>query len=60
VGSGGTPTAPPTIKGIKSPSSHTHGDGPADGFVTVFDIQLVECLIEVDLLLAVFEELSEF
>ncbi|WP_175454180.1 hypothetical protein [Algoriphagus alkaliphilus] len=45
---------------VKPSSSHAHGGGTADGFVAVFDIQLVECLIEVDLLLTVFEELSEF
>ncbi len=47
-----------SIKWIKASPSYAHGHGSADGFVAVFDVQLIQSLVEVDLLLAIFKELN--
>ena len=47
-----------SIKWIKPSSSYAHGHGSADGFVPVLDVQLIQGLVEVDLLLAIFKELD--
>jgi hypothetical protein len=47
-----------SIKWIKPSSSYAHGQGSADGFVPVFDVQLIQCLVELYLLLAIFKELN--
>ncbi len=47
-----------SIKWIKPSSSYAHGHGSADGFVPIFDVQFIQCLVELYLLLAIFKELD--
>ena len=45
-----------SIKWIKPSPSYPHGHGTADGFVSVFDIQLIQGLVEVDLFRLTFSD----
>jgi hypothetical protein len=47
-----------SIKWIKPSPPYPHGHGSADGFVPVFDVQLIQGLVELYLLLAIFKELN--